>query len=122
MIVNINPLERPGTPTTPEEIQNRINEISFNTSLLRELRAVQFVRELIAENRLPEGSMKDVLIHMIADDDLMQDLSSRTKMSPSPMLLMRMKEAGRVACDRFLDTHFDDLGKRASVDLKQMFG
>jgi len=122
VIVNINPLERPGTPTTPEEIQNRINEISFTTSLLRALRAVQFVRELIAENRLPEGSMKDVLIHMIADDDLMQELSVRTKMAPSPMLLMRMKEAGRASCDRFLDAHFDDLGQRASVNLREMFG
>ncbi|PTQ75138.1 patatin-like phospholipase family protein [Celeribacter persicus] len=121
VIVNINPLERPGTPKTPEEIQNRINEISFNSSMLRELRAIQFVRNLIAEKRLPAGSMKDVLIHMIADDDLMQDLSARTKLVPSPLLLSRMKEAGRAACDRFLEAHFDDLGKRASVDLKAMF-
>lgn len=66
--------------------------------------------------------MKDVLIHMIADDDLMQELSVRTKMAPSPMLLMRMKEAGRASCDRFLDAHFDDLGQRASVNLREMFG
>ncbi|WP_434287235.1 patatin-like phospholipase family protein [Celeribacter sp. SCSIO 80788] len=121
VIVNINPMERPGTPKTPEEIQNRINEISFNSSMLRELRSVQFVRELIADKRLPAGAMKDVLIHMIADDDLMQDLSARTKLVPSPLLLSRMKEAGRAACDRFLAAHFDDLGTRASVDLKAMF-
>ncbi|ATG46705.1 patatin [Celeribacter ethanolicus] len=121
VIVNINPMERPGTPKTPEEIQNRINEISFNSSMLRELRSVQFVRDLIADKRLPAGAMKDVLIHMIADDDLMQDLSARTKLVSSPLLLSRMKEAGRAACDRFLEAHFDDLGQRASVDLKAMF-
>nr|WP_321509611.1 patatin-like phospholipase family protein [uncultured Celeribacter sp.] len=121
VIVNINPLEREGTPTTPEEIQNRINEISFNSSLLRELRAVQFVRELIAERRLPDGMMKSVLIHMIADDDLMQDLSARTKLVPTPLLLGRLKDAGRVAADRFLAAHFDDMGARASVDLREMF-
>ncbi|WP_460273708.1 patatin-like phospholipase family protein [Celeribacter sp. ULVN23_4] len=121
VIVNINPMERPGTPKTPEEIQNRINEISFNSSLLRELRAIHFVRDLIAEKRLPPGSMKEVLIHMIADDDLMQDLSARTKLVPSPLLLSRMKEAGRAACDGFLEAHFEDLGARASVDLKAMF-
>ncbi|WP_321363529.1 patatin-like phospholipase family protein [uncultured Celeribacter sp.] len=121
VIVNINPLERPGTPKTPEEIQNRINEISFNSSLLRELRAVQFVRELIAAERLPQGTMKDVLVHMIADDALMQELSARTKMVPSPLILSRLKAAGRAACDTFLAEHFDDLGERASVDLHEMF-
>ncbi len=121
VIVNINPLERPGTPRSTEEIQNRINEISFNSSLLRELRAIQFARDLIAAQRLPEGAMKDVLVHMVADDDLMQDLSARTKMVPSPLLLSRMKAAGRAACDRFLEAHFDDLGERASVDLRAMF-
>ncbi|WP_417255740.1 patatin-like phospholipase family protein [Celeribacter halophilus] len=121
VIVNINPLERPGTPKTPEEIQNRINEISFNSSLLRELRAVQFVRDLIEDDRLPQGAMKGVLVHMIADDDLMQDLSARTKIAPSPLILSRLKEAGRAACDHFLKAHFDDLGVRASVDLKKMF-
>lgn len=121
VIVNINPLEREGTPKTPEEIQNRINEISFNSSMLRELRAIQFVRDLIAEERLPTGSMKDVLIHMIADDDLMQSLSARTKLVPSPFLISRMRTAGHAAADRFLEAHFDDLGERASVDLKTMF-
>ncbi|WP_417257275.1 patatin-like phospholipase family protein [Celeribacter sp.] len=121
VIVNINPLERPGTPTTPEEIQNRINEISFNSSLLRELRAVQFVKDLLGEHLMAKGSMKDVLVHMIGDDDLMRDLSARTKLAPSPVLLGRMKEAGRVACSAFLDAHFDDLGERATVDLEAMF-
>ncbi|MCA0043791.1 patatin-like phospholipase family protein [Celeribacter litoreus] len=121
VIVNINPLERPGTPKTPEEIQNRINEISFNSSLLRELRAIQFVRDLIAEKRMPDGMMKDVLVHMVADDDLMQDLSARTKLAPTPLLLARLRKAGQAACDRFLDAHFDDLGERASVDLRAMF-
>lgn len=122
LIVNINPLERPGTPKTPEEIQNRINEISFNTSLLRELRAIQFVRDLIREDRISSKSMKDVLVHMIADDKLMQELSARTKLVPQPLLLNRMKEAGRLACETFIDNHYDDLGERATVNLAEMFG
>ncbi|GAA3875629.1 patatin-like phospholipase family protein [Celeribacter arenosi] len=121
VIVNINPLERVGTPRTPEEIHNRMSEISFNSSLLRELRAVHFVHELIANHRLPEGMMKDVLVHMIADDELMQGLTARTKMVPTVAVLLRMKEAGRVACEKFLDAHYDCLGERASVDLEKMF-
>ena len=61
LIVNINPLERSDTPTEAREILNRINEISFNTSLLRELRAIHFVQRLIDEGRVPKGAMKTVV-------------------------------------------------------------
>ena len=71
VIVNINPLERDGVPETPAQIEDRINEISFNSSLLRELRAISFVYRLLKANRVPEGEMKDVLIHMVADDKVM---------------------------------------------------
>ena len=121
VIVNINPLERPGTPRTPQEIQNRINEISFNTSLLRELRAIAFVKRLIGEERLPRGAMKDVAVHMIADDALMARLSVATKVVPSPIVLAGLRDAGRTAAGAFLDAHGDRLGHGGTVDLAEMF-
>ncbi len=120
VVVNINPLFRPDVPHSGGDIQNRINEISFNSSLLRELRAIHFVHELIAEKRV-EG-MRDVLVHMIADDDFMRDLSVATKIVPSPVILARLKEAGRAAADGFLAAHKRDLNRRGSVDLEAMFG
>ncbi|SNT09239.1 patatin-like phospholipase family protein [Tropicimonas sediminicola] len=122
LIVNINPLFRPEVPRTGSEIHNRINEISFNSSLLRELRAINFVKELIADGRVERGQMRDVLVHMIADDDFMRDLSVATKIVPSPVILSRLKAAGRAAADRFLAEHRDDLNERSTVDLKEMFG
>jgi NTE family protein len=122
VVVNINPLERNTLPHSPQEIQNRINEISFNSSLLRELRAIQFVRDLIAENRIEKGSMKDVLVHMIADDVLMNDLSVATKLVALPQILHRLKAAGQAAAEGFLDAHGDKLGRESSVDLREMFG
>jgi len=122
VIVNINPLERRTVPMTPPEIQNRINEISFNSSLFRELRAIHFVRELIADGRVQAGTMKDVLVHMIADDDLMTDLSVATKLVPTPQVLNALKRAGRAACDRFLTTHKAALNASGTVDLQAMFG
>ena len=122
VIVNINPLERRELPVSPADIQNRINEISFNSSLLRELRAIQFVRELIAEGKVKEGTMKDVLIHMIADDALMNELSVATKMVPTPQVLHQLKSAGRRAAGQFLDRHKNMLGSDCSVDLQAMFG
>lgn len=122
IVVNINPLERDAVPVTPQQIQNRINEISFNSSLFRELRAIGFVQRLLAQGTLSGDSMKEVLVHMIADDDLMNDLSVATKVVPHPIVLARLKEAGRGAAHRFLGAHKDDLNSRATVDLHALYG
>ncbi|EEE37037.1 patatin [Rhodobacteraceae bacterium KLH11] len=122
VIVNINPLERDEVPKTPQQIQNRINEISFNSSLFRELRAISFVQRLLAEGKLKAGEMSRVLVHMIADDDLMNDLSVATKTVPNPVILHKLKAAGRKAADRFLGDHKADLGQRSTVNLPEMFG
>jgi NTE family protein len=66
--------------------------------------------------------MKDVLVHMIADDDLMNSLSATTKMTPTPDLILRLKEAGRAAADRFLRDHKARIGKAGSVDLARLYG
>ncbi|MCA3444652.1 MAG: patatin-like phospholipase family protein [Rhodobacter sp.] len=122
VIVNINPLRREEVPDTAVEIQNRINEISFNASLLADLRAINFVKELIAGGKVAKGAMKDVLVHMIADDPLMNELSAGSKQLATPYLLFRLKDAGRAAAAKFLKAHRKDLGKRASVDLQALFG
>lgn len=120
MIVNINPITREELPRSPQQIQNRINEVSFNASLLRELRAIAFVKRLLAQGKLERGTMKDVLVHMVSDDPLMNDLSVATKILPNPLLLARLKEAGRRAADGFLAAHKDDLNHRSTVDLSRM--
>ncbi|GHG94690.1 patatin-like phospholipase family protein [Pseudodonghicola xiamenensis] len=121
VVVNINPLERREVPITPQQIQNRINEISFNSSLLRELRAVNFVQRLLDEGAVSEQRMKRSYIHMIANDELMNALSVATKVVPTPYILQELKEAGRQSADDFLAAHKQDLGKRNSVDLQKMF-
>ena len=121
LIVNINPLYREDVPDDSPSIQNRINEISFNSSLLRELRAVDFVRRLLDGHTLPEGAMKRVLIHMVGDDALMNDLNIATKAIPAPVILARLRAAGEAAMDRFLTDHKQDLGQRDTVDLRAMF-
>ncbi|MBY6055246.1 patatin-like phospholipase family protein [Leisingera daeponensis] len=122
VIVNINPLEREEIPRTPQQIRNRVNEISFNSSLLRELRAINFVQRLLADGTLQQGRMKQVRVHMIGDDDLMTQLSVTTKLIPVPQILARLKQAGRDAADGFLERDRDSLGVRSSADLPAMFG
>ncbi len=121
VIININPLERRDVPRDAQAIQNRINEISFNSSLLRELRAISFVKRLLAGGQVAQGSMKNVLVHMIADDALMNDLSVATKTIPNAVVMARLKSAGREAADAFLKAHWSDLGQRDTVKLEEMF-
>ncbi len=121
VIVNINPLLNETVPTSPAEIAGRVNEISFNSSLLRELRAISFVRRLLAEHRLPEGGMKDVLIHMVGDDQTMNEMALNSKVTPSLGTLGRLKAAGQAAAEKFLSTHGDKIGETASVDIAALY-
>ncbi len=122
VVININPLVRDAVPRSVIEVQDRINEISFNSSLLREFRAISFVNKLIASGNLKEDTMKDVLVHIIGDDDLMDSLTSSSKLTPWPGLLFALKQAGQSAAERFLADHGRDLNKQSSVDLPTLFG
>jgi NTE family protein len=121
VIVHINPLERDEVPTTAQEILNRINEISFNASLLRELRNIDFVNRLIENGIIAKGLMKQNFVHSVRDDAFMSHLGIATKMMPNRALLLQLRDAGRAAMALFLEEHRDDLGKRSSVDLRAMF-
>jgi NTE family protein len=121
LIIHINPLYREELPKTSSEITTRINEISFNAALLRELRNIDFVNRLLDRGLLPEGSMKRNNVHSVSDDRLMNMLGIVTKMTISRTLLLQLKDAGRAAMDRFLAEKRQLLGKRSSVDLRAMF-
>jgi NTE family protein len=121
VVININPLEREELPTTPQQIQNRLNEISFNSSLLREMRAIDFVQRLLEDGTFKPGRMAQVYTHMIADDVLMNALSIATKTVPNAYIIETLKDAGFAATQAFLDQHFDDLNMRSTLNLRDMF-
>ncbi|MCL5775519.1 patatin-like phospholipase family protein [Limibaculum sp. FT325] len=120
LIVHVNPIERPDVPRSAPDILNRINEISFNSSLLRELRVVAFVGRLIEEGRISNTEMKSIRIHAVRDDATMRSLGVATKLSPTPRLLDDLKAAGRAAADAFLRAHWDSIGRRGTVDIRAM--
>jgi len=121
LVVHINPIRREDVPKTAKEIENRVNEISFNSSLLREMRSIEFVNRLIREGRVKKGDMKDIHIHSVADDETMVQLGATTKTVPNAGLLSQLKDAGRVAMEDFLITHGSKLGREGTCDLKAMF-
>ena len=124
LIVHINPMLRPETPTTAPDIMNRINEISFNASLLKEMRAIAFVKKLIDDDMLKDEYKDDftnVLVHSIRADKAMCDLSVASKFDSSWDFLTMLRDRGREAMAAWLDAHYDDIGVRDTVDLNAEF-
>ena len=80
------------------------------------------MQRLLASGTVPAGSMKEVFVHMIADDVLMNQLSVATKLVALPSILNALKSAGRSAAETFLDAHGERLNREGSVDLQEMFG
>jgi len=124
LIVHINPIRRAGTPTTPHEIEDRVNEISFNSALIKELRAVAFVQKLIGDGWLKDeyrDQLKYVLIHSLRADDALSDLSAASKLYTDWSFLETLRDRGRDAATVWLDRHFNDVGVRQTVDLHAQF-
>ena len=121
VIVHINPIVRPGVPKTAPEILNRIDEISFNSSLMREMRAIAFVTRLIDQGKLKASDMKQMLIHSIRDDEAMTAHSVASKLSPDWDFLCTLKDSGRTVTQRWLRTNYNDIGQRSTVDLEAEF-
>jgi NTE family protein len=124
VIVHINPIERPGPPTMSNDIFNRINEITFNSSLIKELRSVFFVQKLIDQGWIKDEfkeQLKYVLIHSIRADNALSDLSVSSKFANDWGFLTMLRDRGRAYASSWLDNHFHDLGVRSSVDLKKEF-
>ena len=121
VVVHINPLERPEVPRTAREILNRINEISFNSSLMREMRAIAFVTKLIDEGKVSDGSMKRMLVHAIDADAFMKTLGTTSKLNPDWEFLTHLRDVGREAASEWLTRAYDKLGRESTVDLRARY-
>ena len=121
VIVHINPLVRSELPVSSAAIFDRINEISFNSSLMREMRAVAFVSKLIDDGALDKGRYRRMLIHSISDDAEMVRLGVATKLNPDWDFLCHLRDAGRARAAAWLDAHHGDVGTRSSIDLDSVF-
>ena len=121
IIVHINPIERNKLPRSAPEIFDRINEISFNSSLMREMRTIEFVTKLIDEGALDENKYSRMRIHSIRDDAEMVQLGVATKLNPDWAFLCRLRDVGRLRTTEWLETNFDKIGEQSSIDLAEVF-
>jgi NTE family protein len=121
LVVQINPTLREGTPRTTREIVNRLNEITFNSALITELRAIDFATQLIDEGRLPHGTgdndYRRLKVHRIELGGFGQRLTAASRMKTDYEFFTLLFRAGQRAARRFLNQHFDDIGVRSTLDL-----
>jgi NTE family protein len=121
VIVHINPLFRNEVPRAAGDILNRINEISFNSSLMREMRAVSFVTGLITQNRIAGEELPRMLIHSIADDEFMGALSATSKLNADWDFLVFLRDQGRKCAGDWLAGNYAKLGVESSVDIDGVY-
>ena len=121
VIIQINPVYRETLPRSAAEIQNRVNEITFNSSLLHELRAIDFVTRLLDSGKLDPAEYRRMYTHIIHARKQMRGLDATSKLNAEWSFLQHLFEVGRDAAQRWLETSFDALGNRSSVDIREMF-
>jgi len=123
VIVHINPIYREEIPRTAAHILNRLNEISFNSSLMREMRAIAFVTKLVDSGGIVDHSktLKQVLVHSIEAESFMRDLGVSSKLNADWEFLTRLRDVGRERADQWLAANFDLLGSSSSVDIQDRY-
>jgi NTE family protein len=119
VMVHITPAERPGVPTTSPSIMNRMQEISFNTSLIREMRTIAYLTKLIDAGKVDGG--KRLFVHVIEAEDLIRNLSWSSRLNGDWGLLTHLREMGRRRADKWLETNFDRIGVESTVNLDEKY-
>jgi NTE family protein len=121
VVVQINPLHRAELPLTALEIQDRQNEITFNASLMREMRAIHFVNRLIEAGKLDPAEYRQNRIHLIAADQALNHLHASSKLNAEPEFLEQLFSIGRRTADHWLARNFDSLGRTSTIDIPALY-
>ncbi len=119
ILVQINPVERVETPTSAREIASRMNEISFNATLLKELRMMALLRQVADPGGSEAKLWRDMRLHRISSE-LMVRLGHSSKLNAERAFLDTLFKAGRDSAERFLNDHAEDVGLRSSFDIDSL--
>jgi NTE family protein len=119
LVVQVNPIERPGTPRSAREILDRLNEVSFNSPLMKELRMIAVLRQVASPGDSEGARWAGMRIHRIASD-MMTELGYSSKLNAEWEFLCMLRDEGRRCADIFLREHITDLGRRSTFDLDSL--
>jgi len=121
LLVQINPIVRDGTPKTAHDIINRLNEITFNSSLVAEMRAINFVSRLVRENHLDLAKYRDIRMHLIACPDESLGLNASSKVNTDWRFFQFLRDVGRERTENWLRQHKPAIGLKSTVNIAETF-
>jgi NTE family protein len=116
ILVQINPTERMDEPRSAAEILNRLNEISFNSPLMKELRMIALLRQA-ADPGSGEGARWARMRTHRVKSDILASFGASSKLNAEWQFVSMLRAEGRLAAEEFLDRHGDDVGRRSTADL-----
>ena len=117
LIVQINPTRREQVPKTAEDILGRVNEITFNASLMREIRAIALVTAMVERGELPGSHFDRTYFHLVSAGEELARYGSGTKLDASWSFLTHLRDLGRGRAAAWLEQHRGDIGLRTTLDL-----
>jgi NTE family protein len=117
VLIQINPIKRDKLPTTAADILDRVNEITFNSALIAEMRAIDFVKRLLAEGKLDPLRYKEVLMHRIDGGEVLESFAASTKSQTDAKLIYTLKDLGRAAAKKWLRHKFSSVGHASSINI-----
>lgn len=116
ILVQINPRERPDRPRTASEVLDRLNEISFNSPLMKELRMIALLRQVADPGHGEGARWAGMRMHRIMSD-VLADFGASSKLNAEWEFVSLLKEEGRKSADAFLTAHGKDIGKHSTADI-----
>jgi NTE family protein len=119
VLVQINPVAQQRTPRTPSEIADRVSELTFNASLLTQMRAIDFVNRLVADGAVSHPQCKHVRVHRIDGGTAFADFPASSRGSADAAMIGKLFDAGRASAQDWLQHHFAALGHHATIDIRR---
>lgn len=123
VLIKINSININSVPTTARDIADRVNEISFNSSLINEMKLIHYRNELLKSGvlKVDDKANREIFVHTISGYDALSQMNYSSKMNTSWEFLLSLKEKGRQIASRWLDTDFKEVGLKSTFDVEEHF-
>lgn len=119
VLVQINPLARDRLPRTSAEIADRVNELTFNASLLTQMRTIEFINRMRADGAASRGRCDGMRVHRIAGGAALEAFPGSSRSTADGRIIGQLFEAGSAAGREWLEQHYEAIGVRATVDIRR---
>jgi NTE family protein len=121
VIVQLSAMRREALPRTAHEIRDRHKEITYNACLMREMRSIEFITQLLDKGFLDPQKVKKLFIHLIRDEELFSRLNISSALNGNTSFLEFLFAQGRQSAQAWIKAHYADVGHKTTTNIHQDF-